>query len=136
MSIFLRDPNEVRLPPEEVRLLKVQVTPRPNGRQVKVRLELTPFIKRPNIEVSIISDAGKEVGHTSILETMLPILEFTMHLRQAEPGSQLTMNTTVYYQKLPVPSDTSMGVSLPDPLIVDHHTLTFRLPHAEIPMGN
>lgn len=131
MSIFLHDPNEIRLPPEEVRLVKVLVTPQPNGKQVKVHLELTPFMKRPNIEVSITADTGKEVGHTSILETMLHILEFTMHLRQAEAGSQLTMETTVYYQKLPEPSNVPKEVPLPDPLIVDHHHTSFSLPRSE-----
>ncbi len=131
MNIFLHDPNEVRLPPEEVRLTNVQVTPQPNGKQVKVLLELTPFMKRPNIAVSITNGAGHPVGQTSILETMQHKLEFTMHLRQVEPGDELRMETTVYYQKLPEPSDTPVEMPLPDPLVVDHQTTTFSLPLAE-----
>lgn len=131
MNIFLQDPNEIRLPPAQVRLVKVQVKAQPNGKQVKIHLELTPFMKRPNIEVAITSGTGQEVGHTSILETMLHKLEFTMHLRQVDPGSKLTMETKVYYQKLPEPSDTPMEVPLPDPLIVDHNTTTFSLPQAD-----
>jgi hypothetical protein len=131
MNIFLQDPNEIRLPPEEVRLTQVQVTPQPNGMQVKVHLDLTPFMKRPNIEVSILTKAGREVGHTSILETMLHKLEFTIHLRQAEPGDELSMQTTVYYQKLPEPSETPVEIPLPDPLIVDQATTIFSLPPAE-----
>jgi hypothetical protein len=131
MNIFLQDPNEIRLPPEEVRLTQVQVTPQPNGMQVKVHLELTPFMKRPNIEVSILTKAGREVGHTSILETMLHKLEFTIHLRQAKPGDELSMQTTVYYQKLPEPSETPVEIPLPDPLIVDQATTIFSLPPAE-----
>ena len=131
MNFFLNNPNEIRLPPEEVRLVKVQVIPQPNIGQVKVHLELTPFMKRPNIEVSITSGVGKEVGHTSILETMLHKLEFTMHLRQVEAGDELRMETTVYYQKLPEPSDTPVEIPLPDPLIVDHNTTAFSLPQAE-----
>lgn len=128
MNIYLQDPNEVRLPPEDVRLTNVEVIPQPNAKQVKIHIELTPFLKRPNIEVSITSEAGKEVGHTSILETMLHKLEFTMHLRQVEPGAELRLETTVYYQKLPEPSDTPVGIPLPDPLIVDHNTMTFSIP--------
>jgi hypothetical protein len=131
MNIFLHDTNEIRLPPEEVRLTKVQVTPQPNGRQVKVLLELTPFMKRPNIEVRITNRSGREVGHTSILETMLHKLEFTMHLRQVEPDDELRMETTVYYQKLPEPSATPVEVPLPDPTVVDHHAMTFSLPGAK-----
>jgi hypothetical protein len=126
-SIFLHDPHEIRLPPEEVRLTKVEVKPKPNGRQVKIHLELTPFMKRPSIAVSITSSSGNEVSHTSILETMLHDLEFTMHLRQAEVGEELTVKTAVYYQKLPEPSETPMDIPLPDPMIVDQNTTIFKL---------
>ena len=126
MNMFLHDPNEIRLPPEEVRLTKVQVMPHLEDRQVKIHLELTPFMKRPNIEVIITSSNGREVGHVNILETMLRILEFTVHLRQVEVAEDLRMETTVYYQKLPEPSagDTPIEVPLPDPMIVDHNKMT------------
>lgn len=125
MNPFLYDPNEKRLPPEEVRLTRVEARPQPNARLVKIHLELTPFIKRPNIELTITSDEGKEVGHTSILETMLNILELTMHLRRVEAGQVLTMQTTVYYQKLPEPTDRPVDIPLPEPMVVDRDTTTF-----------
>ncbi len=126
MNMFLHDPNEIRLPPEEVRLTKVEVIAHIKERRVKVHLELTPFMKRPNIEVIITSGNRREVGHINILETMLHILEFTVHLRQVEAPEQLHMETTVYYQKLPEPgaSDTPIEMQLPDPMIVDHHSTT------------
>lgn len=127
MNLSLHDPNEIRLPPEEVRLVNVQVTPYQNNQQVKIHLELTPFMKRPNIEVTVMAGAGKEVGHTSILETMLNKLEFTLHLRHVEVGDELTMETIVYYQKFPEASDTPMELPLPDPMIVDRDTTIFRL---------
>jgi hypothetical protein len=127
MNFFMHDPDEIRLPPEEVRLTNVEVSPHPNGKQVKVHLELTPFMKRPNIEVTIRNGAGNEVGHTSILETMLSKLEFTMHLLQVQPGAVLGMEIVVYYQKLPEPSDTPTEVPLPEPMIVDRNITTFSL---------
>ncbi len=131
MNYFLQDPNEIRLPPEQVRLTKVLVMPQPTGKQVRVLIELTPFMKRPNIEVSINRPSGPEVSHTTILETMQHKLEFTMHMREAVPDDELTMQIKVYYQKLPEPSDTSTEVPLPDPLIVDQRTTTFSLPRPE-----
>ncbi len=131
MNLFLRDPNEIRLPPEEVRLIEVQVTPQMNGRLVKIQLELTPFMKRPNVEATITSRSGKEAGHASILQTMLPKMEFTMHLRQVEPGDELTLETVVYYQKLPEPSDKPVELPLPDPMVVDRSTTSFTVPKAE-----
>jgi hypothetical protein len=131
MDIFLRDPNEIRLPPEEVRLSKVKITPHATGGRVKIYLELTPFMKRPNVSVTITSASGRKVAHTSILEISLPKLEFTMHLREPDPGSEYTVDTSVYYQRLPEPSDIPMDIPLPDPLIVDHNKTKFRLPYLD-----
>jgi hypothetical protein len=128
MDMFLQGPNEVRLPPEEVRLLDVQVSPRPNSQRVKVYLELTPFKKRPNVEVVITVESGKVVAQSSILETMLRKLEFNMHLRELEPGREYTLESIVYYQKLPEPSDTPVEVELPEPMIVDRRKTTFTVP--------
>jgi hypothetical protein len=131
MDIFLQDPNIVRLPPEEVRLVEVQVTPQANGRQVKIYIELTPFKKRPNLEVNIVSASGRVAARSSILESMLPKMEFTMHLRQPEPGSEYTLEITVYYQKLPEPSDEPIEMPLPEPMVVDRRSTSFVLPTGE-----
>ena len=131
MDIFFQDPNIVRVPPEEVRLLDVKVTPQPKSGRVKIFIELTPFMKRPNINVSIINKANQEVAHTSILETMLPKMEFTMHLREAEQGSEYSADTWVYYQQIPGPSETGEEISLPDPMIVDRSKTTFIFPLME-----
>ncbi len=131
MDIFFQDPNIIRVPPEEVRLLEVKVSPQANGGRVKIFIELTPFMKRPNIRVSITDKAGKEVAHTSILETMLPKMEFTMHLRQPEQGSEYSVDTWVYYQHMPEPSESTEEIPLPDALIVDRHKATFLLPLVE-----
>jgi hypothetical protein len=128
MNLFLQDPDEVRLPPEEVRLYEVQVKPQLNGRQVKIYLELTPFLKRPNVEVTITAASGSIAAHSTILETMLRKLEFTMHLRQPESGSEYSIECTVYYQKLPELSDVPMELPLPEPMVVDRHMATFILP--------
>jgi hypothetical protein len=127
MDIFFQDPNEIRLPPEEVRLRELKVTSQSSGSRVKIYLELTPFMKRPNVEVTITTGSGKEVAHASIVETMLPKMEFTMHLRDPEAGSEYTIESIVYYQRMPEPTDIPMDVPLPDPMIVDRHKATFIL---------
>jgi hypothetical protein len=128
MDIFFQDPNDVRLQPEEVRLREVQVMPLLDSKRVKVLVELTPFLKRPNLEITITTASGKEVAHASILETMLRRVEVIMHLRETEPGSEYTLESTVYYQSLPQPSDTPMDLPLPDPMIVDRQKVIFLLP--------
>ncbi|OGO63792.1 MAG: hypothetical protein A2030_04310 [Chloroflexi bacterium RBG_19FT_COMBO_50_10] len=131
MDIFSQDPNDVRLRPEEVRLREVQAMPLLDGNRVKVLVELTPFIKRPNLEITITTASGKEVAHASILETMLRKVEVILHMRGTEPGSEYTLESTVYYQSLPEPSDNPMDLTLPDPMIVDRQKVIFLLPPSE-----
>jgi hypothetical protein len=131
MNIFLQDPNIIRVPPEEVRLKKVKITPQMDGSRIKLQLELTPFLKRPNISVTITTPSGEQMAHSDILETMLSELELTMHLRQAKPAGEFTAEISVYYQKLPLPSDSPVEVPLPDPMIVDSLTKTFSFQQLE-----
>ncbi len=127
MDIFFQDPNVVRLPPEEVRLVDVRVTPQTEGGRVKIYLELTPFLKRPDISLTITSPAGKEAARATILETMLTKLEVTLHLRETEKGGEYILETILYYQKLPQPGEVEVEIQLPDPLIVDQRKMTFVL---------
>jgi hypothetical protein len=128
MNPFFRDPNEIRHPPEDVRLLEMQILPTgPSGR-VRIKIQLTPFEKRPCVEVSILAADGGEAAHTNILETFLPELEFTMHLRHPHPGSEYSVEAIVYYQKLPEVTDTPIDISLPEPMVVDRHHTVFTLP--------
>ena len=71
-----------------------------------------------------------EAAHTSILETMTRKLEFVLHMREAEPGGEYTLECMVYYQKLPEPSNTTMEITLPEPIIVDRQKATFILPQS------
>ena len=131
MDIFFQDPDENRLPPEEVRLREVQVIPMPDGKRIKVFIELEPFLKKPNLEISITAESGKEVAHTSILETMTRKNELVMHLRDVKPGGEYTLTTTVYYQSLPEPSNMPLDLALPEPLIVDQQKVNFSLPQSK-----
>jgi hypothetical protein len=128
MNPFFQDPNEIRLPPEQVRLVEVQVFPVGQSGRVKLNLKLTPFQKKPCLDVTISDADGRETAHTSILEAMLPELEFTMHLRQPHPGSEYTFEVVVYYQKLPDATDTPIDLPLPEPWVVDRYSTTFTLP--------
>lgn len=97
MDIFLRDPNEVPLPPPEVRIRQLLAAPWPDNRRVRVVLELTPFQKRPNCEIRVLDDQNQEVANLSIVEAIDPKMEFTLHLRVAEPAGHFTASAVVYY---------------------------------------
>ena len=89
MDIFFQDPSEIPLPPDEVRIRKLSASPWPDGRRVKVVLEVDPFQKRPNADVFIRNALGDQVAEVSLIEPMTRKLEFTMHLRRAQPGRRI-----------------------------------------------
>ena len=128
MDFFLPEPSEARLPPHEVCLRKLQITPLENGSRVKIYLELSPFQTRPNVEATIFTATGKRVAYCNILEASTYKMEFTMHLRPATPGCDYRFEACVYYQKLPEPGEIGVDVPIPDPLVVDRREVTFTLP--------
>jgi hypothetical protein len=95
---------------------------------VRIRLELSPFQQRPNIEASIFNTAGKRVASSAILEASLHEIEFSMHLREAVAGSDYRFEACVYYQKLPEPGEVDGETPTPEPLVVDRQQVTFSLP--------
>lgn len=126
MEIFFQNPNEVPLPPEEVRLRSLHAEPWSDGRRVKIYLEIEPFQKRPSAELSIVNAAGESVAQASILETMARKLELNLHLRQAEPGEEYTLLAVLYYQKLP--NADQDPIELPaERLIVDRKQVSFKI---------
>jgi hypothetical protein len=104
-------PPEGALPPEKVRFLDVKVEPWPDGQRVKVLMQLTPFLKPPNIEVRVENSQGEQVARVDIIETNTSKLVFTIHLRDQEigPFRQYTLVSRLYYPDLES-SDTNQLV--------------------------
>jgi hypothetical protein len=126
VDIFLQDPEDVPLPAEEVRLRELWAETWPDGRRVKVYLEVTPFQRQPSAEVSLLDPSGEEAAHASILETMTPRLEFNLHLRKDAPPGDYTLTVSIYYQKLPTQEQPE--AALPEALIVDHGQVVLHIP--------
>jgi hypothetical protein len=100
MDIFFADPSEVPLPPDEVRIRELKATPL-DERRVRVYLDVDPFQKRPNIELSILDEGGKTLASASIIETMSRKMELVMHLRGAQPGSTCALQAILFFATLP-----------------------------------
>ena len=98
MDIFLRDPSEIPLPPEEVRIREFRLTPWPDGRRVHVYLEVDPFQKRPNAEVVVLTPDSQSVAEVAIIETMTRKMEFNLHMRQGDLARNFNARVTLYYQ--------------------------------------
>lgn len=97
MDIFFQDPNEIPLPPSEVRILEFNATPYPDKKRVRIYLELTPFQQRPSLDVNTVNSEGLQVSQISIIETMSCKLEFTIHLRDPNPLGKYLISAQVFY---------------------------------------
>jgi len=92
-------PNNPNLkPPDEIRLESLAVEPMPDGRRVKVQIEMTPFRDQPNIELALLDEAGRPAGGTTVIGAMNFRLALTLHLRgEVQPGGAYRARATLYY---------------------------------------
>lgn len=109
MNFFLSKDGLTRTVPEETEIISFSAKSYPDGRRVLVNMEVTPFQKRPNLNVTLYNAKGEEVASTSILESLTWKLEFTMHVR-GEIQNPYTLIGKLYY--LDGPSATPQTISL------------------------
>jgi hypothetical protein len=117
MEFFLNDPNIERLPPEATRLLDLRADPYPDGRRLRVELELTPFLKRPEIELTLTDPSGQTCASATIIEPMGWKLDLTLHIRALSVVEGAYTLTVV--------------LSYPDLGEVDRRTISFEITSAE-----
>src|SRR3990172_2413715 len=96
MDFFFPEDNLQRMVPEETSITSLSAEPYPDGRRLHVNIEITPFQKRPYIEVILHDANGDEIASSSIVEPLSWKLEFTMHLR-GELNNPYTLNARLYY---------------------------------------
>lgn len=96
-DIFFTESSEAPVPPDEVRIRALEAAARPDGIRIDVHMVLTPFQRRPNIEVSITNGVGREVAALSVVEAIDPKMDFTMHLRETRPTGNYTLAARVFY---------------------------------------
>ncbi len=70
MDFFFPEDNLNRMTPEETHITSLTAEMYPDGYRVRVNIQITPFQKRPHIDVSLKDSAGQEVASTSIVEPM------------------------------------------------------------------
>jgi hypothetical protein len=127
MDLFFQDPDVIPLPPEEVQIRDLSAKPYPDGKRVRVRVEIDPFQKRPSLEVMIQNAYGETVSQVRVIETMTRLLEMTMHLREGQLGEDYSLQCLLYYQETPSP-DTSEGeIEYPPAHVVDQRQVSFKL---------
>ena len=97
MDIFFQDPTDIPLPPDEVRIRELRAEPYPDGRRVRVFLEITPFQQKPNCEISVMDENGDVVASLSIIESIDAKMDFTVHLKVEEPLGIFDVSADIYY---------------------------------------
>nr|BAL53507.1 hypothetical protein HGMM_F07C06C29 [uncultured Chloroflexota bacterium] len=87
--------------PENTHILNMEARPYPDGRRVRLILEMTPFRVRPHIEILVTNAEGEEVASSSIIEPMSWKLEVTLHLRDGGGHNPYTMQARLFYPEGP-----------------------------------
>ena len=128
MDISFTDPSEVPLPPDEVRIRVLRANPWPDGRRVRVYLEVDPFQQRPNADLVIHNDQGQEVAHTHIIESIDREMEVTMHLRGDINSKNCTLDVTLYYASINEEPDIALIDESIERQVVDQKQVSFELP--------
>jgi hypothetical protein len=116
MDFFFPEDNLQRMTPEETRITSMTAQPYPDGYRLHVDIEMTPFQKRPHLEVWLSDADGEEVASTSIVEPISWKIEFTMHIR-GELKNPYTLKAKLFYPDGPTtePQTYSFDVKPPQP---------------------
>lgn len=132
MDIFFSDPTDIPLPPGEVRIRSLSARAWPDGRRVRVDLEITPFLKRPNGEILVSDAQGNELANISIIETMNPKMEFTLHLRGSGHLGPYHVDATIFYnEEAGHPADSEAPPEPPKQIVVDRAETDFDISEPE-----
>jgi hypothetical protein len=124
MDIYLSDPSEIPLPPSEVRIRDLQVKPGSDFDRVHIYLEVDPFQLKPNFDITIFDQEGLEIAGTSIIESMVRKMEFTMLFRKKMDSGNYRLNSTLFYVEIEQPDE---GDGIIERQVIDTREVVFRL---------
>lgn len=119
MEFFLPQDNLGRVPPEETKILSLRARPYDDARRVLVNIEMSPFEKRPHIEVTLRDAQGQEISAASFIEPMHWNLEFTLHIRTTSPlgkepaQGELTLEARLFYPDGPTAEPVAVRFDFP-----------------------
>lgn len=98
--------HEAPLPKEEMRILNVRATAYPDRQRLRVAVEVSPFLERPNLLLLVHDEHDEVVGEASVIATMHANMEFTLHLRHAgEPAGAHSLTVELFYETRQPPQD-------------------------------
>lgn len=118
MTISFFQPGDVPQPADKVKIEHLEATPYEDGWRVRLIVHVTPFQKRPNLEIGLIRQGGdfdgKMAAHLSIIETMHPKMEFTMHIRGVDtPYGDYLLKAVLYFRDSPEEGEDTVAPMQP-----------------------
>lgn len=119
MEFILTNPNIERLPPAETRLLDLRAEPYPDGKRLRVILDLTPFQQKPFLDLTLTDSTGEVVAETSIVEPVAWRLELTLHIlkRGTTPTSAYKLKVLLSFPDLGEIDRRALIVEIPSPTV-------------------
>jgi len=100
MDPFFIEPDPNGQPPEKVRFENIIIEPYQNGNRVKLLIEITPFLEKPNVEIEILKENGSLVSTMSLVEIIDHKFELTLHLKEKNSQGNYILRTNLYYSDL------------------------------------
>lgn len=99
MGFFFNDPNIKRMAPEDMRFEEIQVEPYPDGKRLHVTIKVTPFEKRPAMEIVLLDTQERELSAVNVIEPMRWQIDFVMHIRQRyeDQSPPYALKARLYY---------------------------------------
>lgn len=114
MDFFFPEDQLQRMTPEETHITSLTAQPYPDGYRVHVHIEMTPFQKRPHLEVTLKDADDNEVASTTIVEPLGWKIEFTMHIR-GELRNPYTIEASLFYPDGPAAEPQTFQFSVEPP---------------------
>jgi len=100
--------------PEETRITALAAEPYPDGYRLRVNIEITPFQKRPHLEILLKDANDDEIASTSIIEPMSWKIEFTMHVR-GDLNNPYTLEARLFYPDGPAAEPQTLKFDVKPP---------------------
>ena len=98
--------HQAPLPKEKVRILGASAAPYPDRQRLRVTVEVTPFLERPNLLLMVHDEEDQLVGEASVIATMHANMEFTLHLRHpGNPAGAHSLTVELFYETRQPPQD-------------------------------
>ncbi|MFC1960223.1 hypothetical protein ACFLYO_05895 [Chloroflexota bacterium] len=105
-NLFFFDSVEAPQPRDEVAITALTVEPYPDGKRIRLQIQITPFLERPNLEIYAQKIDGPVVAELSVIETMTPQLDFTLHIRGlADTAGDYDLIAELFYDDRSTPQN-------------------------------